>query len=116
MSLLKTARPTITVYLAEAGGKTHTLHPATGQSLMRAAVAGGIDAIAADCGGSLSCATCHVYVDAGWAARLPPPSNDEVSMLEMTGAPREATSRLSCQINLSDALDGLSVRLPPNQY
>ena len=110
------ARPTITVHLAEAGGKTHTLKAAVGYSLMRAATAAGIDAIAADCGGSLSCATCHVYVDAEWAARLPPPHDDERSMLDMTAAPREATSRLSCQITLTEALDGLSVRLPSNQY
>ena len=110
------ARPTITVHLAESGGKTHTLKARTGQSLMRAATAAGIDAIAADCGGLLSCATCHVYVDAEWAARLPPPSDDERSMLEMTAAPREATSRLSCQIDLNEALDGLSVRLPSHQY
>jgi len=110
------ARPTITVHLTEAGGKHHTLKAATGQSLMRAATAAGIDAIAADCGGLLSCATCHVYVDSEWAARLPPPSHDEVSMLEMTAAPREANSRLSCQIELQPALDGVSLRLPAHQY
>jgi ferredoxin, 2Fe-2S len=110
------ARPTITVHLTEAGGKRHTLNPSTGQSLMRAALSAGIDAIAADCGGLMSCATCHVYADPDWLPRLPPPGGEELSMLEMTAAPREAGSRLSCQIELNGALDGLSVRLPAHQY
>jgi 2Fe-2S ferredoxin len=87
-----------------------------GASLMRAAVDAGIDGIAADCGGSLICATCHVIVDPAWSDRLPAPSADELSMLEMTAAERCPTSRLSCQITLQPALDGLSVQLPPTQY
>lgn len=110
------ARPTITVHLTEAGGKQHTLKAATGQSLMRAATAAGIDAVAADCGGMLTCATCHVFVDAAWLQQLPPPGHDELSMLEMTALPREPNSRLSCQIDLHPALDGMSVRLPAHQY
>ena len=87
-----------------------------GRSLMRAAVDAGVDEIAADCGGSLSCATCHVYVEGDWAARLVPPSPDELDMLEMTAAERRPTSRLSCQIVLDDRLDGLVVSLPAHQY
>ncbi len=87
-----------------------------GQSLMKAAAAAGIDGIAADCGGCLTCATCHVYVDPAWLAQLPAAKADELAMLEMTAAPRQATSRLSCQIALAPALDGLTVVLPPNQY
>jgi 2Fe-2S ferredoxin len=87
-----------------------------GRSLMEAALKAGIDGIAADCGGSLTCATCHVIVDLAWADRLPAPSADELSMLELTAAPREPTSRLSCQIALDDSLDGLTVRLPITQY
>jgi 2Fe-2S ferredoxin len=83
---------------------------------MRAADGAGVAEIAADCGGCLNCATCHVIVDAAWADRLPAPSADEQAMLEMTAEPRSPTSRLSCQIGLDDALDGLAVRLPATQY
>jgi ferredoxin, 2Fe-2S len=83
---------------------------------MQAATHAGIDAIAADCGGSLTCATCHIYVDAAWADKLPPPSADELSMLEMTAAPRQATSRLSCQIVATLEMDGMEIALPATQY
>lgn len=87
-----------------------------GRSLMRAAVDAGVDGIAADCGGCLTCATCHVIVDEAWFARLPPADADEQSMLEMTAAERQPTSRLSCQIMVDATLDGLVVTLPPTQY
>mgnify|MGYP003463346267 CR=1 FL=1 len=83
---------------------------------MQAATHAGIDAIAADCGGSLTCATCHIYVDAAWSDKLPPPSADELSMLEMTAAPRQANSRLSCQIVATLAMDGMEITLPATQY
>ena len=107
---------TITVHLVEADGTRHALAATIGESLMRAAVAAGIDAIKADCGGVMSCATCHVYVDADWAHRLPPPSPDEDAMLEMTAAARLPTSRLSCQIALGRDLEGLTVTTPDTQY
>jgi ferredoxin, 2Fe-2S len=107
---------TITVHLLEPDGRRHTLAARAGASLMRAATGAGIEGIAADCGGGLICATCHVYVDAAWSARLPIPSPDETAMLEMTAAPRGPTSRLSCQIALDGTLDGLVVRLPVTQY
>jgi 2Fe-2S ferredoxin len=88
----------------------------SGQSLMRSAVRAGVDGIAADCGGTLSCATCHVIVSPEWAARLPPPEADELAMLEMTAQPAEPGSRLACQITLQPALNGLVVRLPATQY
>jgi ferredoxin, 2Fe-2S len=106
----------VTVHLVEPGGTRHTLTARVGQSLMRAAVDAGIDGIKADCGGVMSCATCHVIVDASWADRLPRPSDDEAAMLEMTAAPRQPTSRLSCQIALDDELDGLTATLPDTQY
>jgi ferredoxin, 2Fe-2S len=87
-----------------------------GQTLMQAATAAGIDAIAADCGGVLTCATCHVYIAEPWASKLPEPSADERSMLDMTAAERRATSRLSCQIQLTAALDGLEIEWPDRQY
>ncbi|MCY7315004.1 MAG: 2Fe-2S iron-sulfur cluster binding domain-containing protein [Rubrivivax sp.] len=106
----------IALHLESADGSTRTLQAATGRSLMQAAVAAGIDAIAADCGGCLNCATCHVFADPAWAAQLPPAAADELAMLGMTAAPREATSRLACQITLVPGLDGLRVRLPATQY
>jgi len=107
---------TIPIHLIEADGRIHDLQGKVGESLMRAAVDAGIDGIKADCGGVMTCATCHVYVDADWLARLPPPSDDEDAMLEMTAAPRLATSRLSCQLQLTPALDGLVATLPETQY
>jgi len=107
---------TVAVHLVEPGGTGHALVAPIGTSVMRAAVAAGIDGIKADCGGVMTCATCHVYVDPDWLARLPPPSGDEDAMLEMTAAPRLATSRLSCQLQLTPALDGLVATLPETQY
>ncbi len=107
---------TITIHLTAADGTRHDVAGSVGESLMQAAVAAGVDAVAADCGGMLNCATCHVYVDPAWLARLPPPSRDEEAMLEMTAAPRRPTSRLSCQIVLDAAIDGLTAGLPDTQY
>jgi ferredoxin, 2Fe-2S len=104
------------LHLVHADGRAVTIEGNAGRSLMQAAVAAGVEAIAADCGGTLSCATCHVVVDEPWAGRLPPPSRDEDAMLELTAAPREAGSRLSCQIVIHPVLDGLVVRLPDRQY
>lgn len=106
----------VTVFLDRPDGVRLTVAGREGRSLMRAAQAAGVDGIAADCGGVLSCATCHVMVASEWAARLPPPDADELAMLEMTAAPREPTSRLSCQIVLGADLEGLVARLPDTQY
>ena len=107
---------TITVHFLTADGRSHRVSGRTGRSLMQAGVTAGISAIAADCGGCMSCATCHVYVDPPWADRVPAAKADELMMLEMTAAPREAGSRLSCQIELNAKLDGLTVRVPATQY
>ena len=106
----------IKIHLVAPGGAETTLQARAGQSLMEAAVAANVDGIAADCGGLLTCATCHVYVREPYAALLPPPQEDELGMLAFTAAPRLPTSRLSCQIALTPALDGLTVELPPTQY
>jgi ferredoxin, 2Fe-2S len=87
-----------------------------GQSLMQAAVAADIDGIAADCGGCLNCATCHVYVEEAWLPKLLPPTPQENAMLDLTAAERRPNSRLSCQIRLMPELDGLRVALPDTQY
>ncbi len=107
---------TLTLHLQDPDGTLHTFTCRSGKSLMQAAVAAGMDGIAADCGGSLSCATCHVIVAPAWRARLPPASSDEAAMLELTACPQEAGSRLSCQVVLTPELDGLSARLPASQY
>jgi 2Fe-2S ferredoxin len=107
---------TIAVHLLAPDGTRHLLAAPVATSLMRAAVAAGIDGIKADCGGVMTCATCHVYVDPQWLDCLPPPSSDEDAMLEMTAAPRRSNSRLSCQLQLSPALDGFVATLPETQY
>lgn len=82
-----------------------------GLTLMEAAVQAGIDEIEAQCGGGLSCATCHVYIPEAWRSRTGEPSEMEAELLE--GADhRTAASRLSCQIALTEELDGLVVYLP----
>ncbi len=109
---------TITIHFQNPEGTAgaRAVEARIGRTLMQAAVDGGVTAIAADCGGLLSCATCHVIVPPEWQPRLPGPAGDELDMLEMTAAPREAGSRLSCQIVLSAELQGLVVRLPTTQY
>jgi 2Fe-2S ferredoxin len=86
------------------------------ESLMRAAVRNNVDGIAGECGGGLTCATCHVYVDPEWAGRLPPPDADERDMLQFTAAERRPTSRLCCQLRMSEALAGIRVEVPEFQY
>jgi ferredoxin, 2Fe-2S len=86
-----------------------------GVSLMQAATGFGVAGILADCGGQASCATCHVIVDEAWAGRLAPPLPHELEMLDCTAAERMPTSRLSCQIQLTAAMQGLVVRVPELQ-
>jgi 2Fe-2S ferredoxin len=97
-----------------ADGTAREVATEAGQSVMRAAVESGIGGILGDCGGALSCATCHVHVSPKWMDRVGCPGDNEAVMLEMTIDPDE-TSRLSCQIILGDELDGLVVRLPHSQ-
>jgi len=93
------------------GGRITRAVPA-GQSLMEAARAALIPGIAGECGGTMSCATCHVHVDPGWADRLDPVSDHEDAMLDVAAGERVATSRLSCQIAMRPDLDGIVVRVP----
>jgi 2Fe-2S ferredoxin len=85
----------------------------TGQSLMEAGKAKGIAGILADCGGSCACATCHVYIDGDWYATVGAPDDVEAEMLDMVSDVRRDTSRLACQIKLTDKLDGLKVEVAP---
>jgi 2Fe-2S ferredoxin len=87
-----------------------------GVSLMQAATGHGVPGIVAECGGAAQCATCHVYVDPAWAPRLPPVQADEEALLACTAAERGPTSRLACQLRLTAALQGLTVRVPDRQY
>jgi 2Fe-2S ferredoxin len=110
------ARTMPAVHILESDGRRHTLSIPAGRNLMRAATDAGVAGIAAECGGMLACATCHVYVDPAWAPRLLPPSADELAMLALTAAERRPTSRLCCQLTLDEALDGLAIELPATQY
>ncbi len=110
------AKPTITLNFIAPDARKTCLQGRIGKSLMAAAVAGDIDGIAADCGGSLTCATCHVLVAEPFASMLPPPAAEELAMLAFTAVPRQPNSRLSCQITLTAALEGLTVVLPASQY
>jgi 2Fe-2S ferredoxin len=82
---------------------------------MEGAITNEIPGIDADCGGACACATCHVYVDPAWFEKLPPQDEMELSMLDFA-IERQANSRLSCQIKVTEALDGLVVRLPKSQH
>jgi ferredoxin, 2Fe-2S len=91
-------------------GARKTVAAKTGATLMQAAKDNGID-IEGACGGAMACSTCHVIVDPAWYGRLPPPAMDETDMLDL--APHlTRTSRLGCQITLTDSMDGLTVTLP----
>ena len=93
-----------------------TIQGKVGQSLMQASSAADIEGIAADCGGTLTCATCHVMVRPAWQDKMPALSDDEDGMLDFAAASRQPNSRLSCQIKLTEAMDGLEVDLPESQY
>jgi 2Fe-2S ferredoxin len=96
-------------------GAINEVEVASGSSVMQGAVDNMIDGIIAECGGSCSCATCHCYIDPAWVDRIPAASEMEKDMLECVLEPQE-TSRLSCQIKITDDLDGLVVRLPESQF
>jgi 2Fe-2S ferredoxin len=86
-----------------------------GESAMLAATKHGLDGIVAECGGNAMCATCHVYVDDQWIARLAAVSDEEDALLDGTASERQSNSRLSCQIRITPELDGLVLRLPERQ-
>ena len=91
-----------------------TVEAAAGVTAMQAARENNIRGIKAECGGECSCSTCHCYVDPSWATRLPPKEEDEASLVEFAWQPRD-TSRLACQIRMTDALDGLVLYIPERQ-
>jgi 2Fe-2S ferredoxin len=99
----------------EHNGVTHQVTLEPGVSLMQGAVANGIPGIDADCGGACACATCHVFVDPGWVARLGPRNENEAAMLEMADGVQE-NSRLACQIRITADHEGLTVQMPAAQH
>ncbi len=104
-----------TIRFIQPDGSLRDLRAADGTSAMQAAMGAGLQGIVAECGGSAMCATCHVIVDEAWAARVPVPLANELEMLECTASVRLPTSRLSCQIKMSAALDGIVLHLPATQ-
>jgi 2Fe-2S ferredoxin len=97
-------------------GRTETVSARDGDSAMFTAMQSGVDGIVGECGGGLVCATCHVYVDESWMDKVEAAGADEDEMLEGVAAERRPNSRLSCQIRINDALDGLVLRLPDRQF
>ena len=98
----------------EHSGKSHTIEVQNGLTVMEAAVQNNISGIDADCGGSMACATCHVYVKEEWFNKLPKKEDGGEDMLDMAYEPRKF-SRLSCQLIVSDELEGLVINLPVKQ-
>ena len=101
-------------YIAHDGSQFEADVPA-GSSVMDGAVNNGIDGILAECGGAMSCATCHVYIDDAWVSKVAAPTEMEQEMLEVVSNPKE-TSRLSCQVTITNEMEGLKVHLPESQF
>lgn len=98
----------------EHGGAEHVVDAASGTTVMQAAIDNLVPGIDADCGGGCSCGTCHVFVDEAWTAAVGPANQIEEGMLDFVPV-RADNSRLSCQITITPALDGLVVRMPESQ-
>lgn len=103
-----------TVTFIEFNGQEHVVPATPGHSLMEAAKKNNVPGIDADCGGNCSCGTCHVFVDPAWVDRLQPRAQIEISTMEFV-EDTQPNSRLSCQVKVTEALDGLVVRLPASQ-
>ena len=95
-------------------GNSKTIEVENGLSVMEGAIQNEVTGIDADCGGSMACATCHVYIDEKWLNKIPKAEEAEVDMIDMAYKPKK-NSRLSCQIIVSDELDGLEVTTPEKQ-
>jgi len=105
----------VKVTYKDANGGTKTVEAQVGATVMETAIKNGVPGIEAECGGACACATCHVYVDEAWRGKTGTPSAMEESMLDFAENV-EPNSRLSCQIKVSDDLDGLIVRMPESQH
>ena len=99
----------------EHNGTEHVVEVANGLTVMEGARDNNIPGIEADCGGACACSTCHVYVDPSWVEKLPQKDDMEEDMLDFAFEPDPERSRLTCQLKVSDALDGLIVQMPEKQ-
>ncbi|MBD3804302.1 MAG: 2Fe-2S iron-sulfur cluster binding domain-containing protein [Thioclava sp.] len=99
----------------EFNGTRHEIDVKPGMTVMEGARDNGVPGIDADCGGACACSTCHVYVDKDWVEKLPPKDTMEEDMLDFAYEPDPVTSRLTCQIKVTDELDGLVVNIPEKQ-
>ncbi len=104
-----------TVTFVSADGSEEKVVATEGTTLMQVAMDEGIDGILAECGGGCACATCHVYVDERWVEAVGEANDFENEMLDGTASDRKPNSRLSCQVTLTEAMDGLIVHLPEEQ-
>ena len=112
LTSIKILMPKIT-YITQ-DNQSHTIEVQNGLTVMEGAVQNDIPGIDADCGGGMACATCHVYVKEEWLNKLPAKEDGEEDMLDMAFEPKN-NSRLSCQLIVSDELDGLEVNIPSKQ-
>ncbi len=99
----------------EHNGNQHTVEVANGSTVMEGARDNNIPGIEGDCGGACACSTCHVYVDEAWVDKLTPKDDMESDMLDFAWHPDAVRSRLTCQVKVSAAIDGLVVHLPEKQ-
>ncbi|MER8407734.1 2Fe-2S iron-sulfur cluster-binding protein [Mesorhizobium sp. M1307] len=105
----------IKITYVEHNGREHLVDVPRGATVMEGARDNGIPGIEADCGGACACATCHVYVDPNWVGKLPPKEAMEQDMLDFAYEPDPDRSRLTCQIRVNDALEGLILHMPEKQ-
>ena len=103
-----------TIYVIDREGTEHVLEVASGLNLMEPLreIDGGVEAL---CGGMCSCATCHVFIEADWSAKLGEARDDEMELLEDTESFSSGQSRLSCQVTVTDALDGMRLTVAPEE-
>ena len=99
----------------EHNGKEHVVDVSNGLTVMEGARDNNIPGIEANCGGACACSTCHVYVDPAWVEKLPEKDDMEEDMLDFAYEPNPERSRLTCQLKVTDAIDGLVVQMPEKQ-
>jgi ferredoxin, 2Fe-2S len=104
----------IEIEFVEASGASHRVRAAAGTTLMHAAVDNRVPGVLAECGGTCACATCHVFIETSWRDTLPAIGEMEAAMIQGAINPGP-TSRLACQIELTERMNGMRVRLPANQ-
>jgi 2Fe-2S ferredoxin len=106
----------VLVVFVEPNGDLREVDVKEGRSAMGGAIREGVEGIVAECGGQCNCGTCHVYIDEAWFSELLPISDSEDAMLDTVAGGRQANSRLSCQIRVTNALAGLVLRTPKRQF